>query len=97
MKKIGVLAFSPTGSTNLICKTIAESITDSNVGIIENPSGKYMSPDGNRFCLGCLACVQTCSHEERVLNASWMQNIMGKMVLTKASKIRREPLTIPPS
>lgn len=64
------------------------------VGIIENPSGKYISADGNRFCLGCLACVNTCTHEGRLLSASRMQIMMGKLVMSNASKTRKEPLTI---
>lgn len=56
------------------------------------PTGHVDS--SSEICLGCLACVKTCTHKGRLFTVNVMQKVMGRMVLSKASKHRREPLTV---
>ncbi len=90
----GEMAIKPSHKVQA-CIQCGECSLTCPVGIIENPTGEFISPKGSRDCLGCLACVKTCKHGGRILQVSGMKKFMGKMILSKASKNRREPLTIP--
>lgn len=84
-------------------KYIAENCTNCGVcakfcpiGIISTTTGDYNSKEAKADCIACMACVFECKNEARIIEASFLNKLILRTHLKKASVQRLEPLVIFP-
>lgn len=66
------------------------------IGIISDETGNYKSIKSKADCIACVACVFECKFEARILGVSFINKLILRTHLKKASLQRLEPLTIFP-
>ncbi len=86
------MAIQPTYVASA-CKQCGTCAPHCPAGIIDAQTGVFISAAHRKNeCLGCLACVHACPNEGRIFKVDFMKKMMGRMVLSSAAKIRREPV-----
>lgn len=63
-------------------------------GIIEAGTGKYISQEAMKTCLGCFGCVQACPNNGRQLKVPDQMRSQLEMMFSEVAKNRREPIYI---
>jgi Pyruvate/2-oxoacid:ferredoxin oxidoreductase delta subunit len=64
------------------------------MGILSPDTGSYLSKAAEDRCIGCMACVFSCTQKARIAKAKVVMKLALKYILRKASKERKEPFTI---
>jgi ferredoxin/flavodoxin len=64
------------------------------VGLLSSDTGMYINRQAKKKCIGCMACVNACTEKARVAKVNLFIKLVMKLILGKASKERKEPLTI---
>jgi ferredoxin len=64
------------------------------VGSLSAETGRYLNREAQKKCIGCMACVNTCMQQAKVAKVNPFLKLVIKLILGKASRERKEPLTI---
>ena len=64
------------------------------LGLISSDTGRYLSREAKRKCIGCMACVRNCKPKARAAKANPIVKVAMKRILGQASKERKEPVII---
>jgi len=75
------------GSCSKVCPT----------GIIASGIGAWVSPEQEKQCIGCMACVRACPSTARTNRVNPMMQFMLGMILKKPSGERSEPKVFMPA
>jgi Pyruvate/2-oxoacid:ferredoxin oxidoreductase delta subunit len=65
------------------------------MGILSPDTGFYLSGATEDRCIGCMACVFSCTKNARIVKANVVMKLALKYILRKASIERKEPFVIP--
>ncbi|MBN2635376.1 MAG: 4Fe-4S binding protein [Prolixibacteraceae bacterium] len=65
-------------------------------GIIAPKTGDYISKKAKADCIACLACVFECNYKARIIEVNFINKLILRTHLKKASAQRLEPLVIFP-
>ncbi|MCU0822300.1 MAG: 4Fe-4S binding protein [Spirochaetes bacterium] len=63
-------------------------------GILSSDTGKYLDRSAKKNCIGCMACVNNCKPEARILKVSPIVQMIISRILGQASIERKEPFLI---
>lgn len=64
------------------------------VGSLSAETGRYLNREAQKKCIGCMACVNACMQQSKVAKVNPFFKLVIKLILGKASRERKEPLTI---
>ncbi len=64
------------------------------IGLLSIDTGLYLNRAAKKRCLGCMACVKSCLKKAKTAKANLMVKLVMNRILGKASRERKEPLTI---
>ncbi len=64
------------------------------VGLLSSDTGMYINRQAQKKCIGCMACVNVCMQKAKVARVNPFIKLVMKLILGKASRERKEPLTI---
>ncbi len=86
-------ALKPTyrGKRCVKCEKCAEVCP---TGILSSDTGNHLNRYVKKNCIGCMACVNNCKSEARILKVNPIIQIMMNRVLGQASRERKEPFII---
>jgi len=65
-------------------------------GVISAKTGDYLSKKAKANCIACMACVFECKYEARIIEVNFINKLILRTHLKKASVQRLEPLVIFP-
>lgn len=64
------------------------------VGSLSSDTGQYLNREAKKKCIGCMACANVCMQKAKVAKVNPIVKFVIKLILGKASRERKEPLTI---
>lgn len=64
------------------------------LGLPSADTGKYLSKAAEKQCLGCMACVKSCTPRARATKANPIVKMVLKRILRQAARERKEPFII---
>jgi len=64
------------------------------LGLLSSDTGQYLNREAKKKCIGCMACVYVCMQKAKVAKVNPIVKFVIKQILGKASRERKEPLTI---